>query len=375
MKPDIVIFATSYLPLVGGAQLAVHEITRRCPHLHFVVFCCRLQRALPPVEQAANITIRRIGIGLGIDRFLLPLLGPFAALRHGRGAQTIWGVMAQYGGMGALAYHTLTARRKRFVLTLQEGGEPRDMERKAGMLLGCMKMVVRNADTLQTISHALLDWGRDLGFRGSSFHVIPNGVDIARFSTPPPPDRLSAVRRRWSLADSDRVLCTASRLEIKNGILYAIEALAFLERRYRFVIAGEGRQMGEARALVDRLKLTERVILCGSLTTEEVVELLHVGHLFIRPSLSEGLGNAFLEAMAAGTPVIGTLAGGIADFLAPGETGLAVPPADPASIARAVREYEDPLLYNRIRENGRRMVAERFTWNDIAVRMGKVLTA
>jgi glycosyltransferase involved in cell wall biosynthesis len=78
-----------------------------------------------------------------------------------------------------------------------------------------------------------------------------------------------------------------------------------------FVICGSGELEDEIRAQVDELKISNRVLFKGFVNPKELPLLMKASDAFIRPSLSEGLGNAFLEAMAARIPIIGTTVGGI----------------------------------------------------------------
>ena len=92
--------------------------------------------------------------------------------------------------------------------------------------------------------------------------------------------------------------------------------------------------------------------------------------IFIRPSLSEGFGNSFIEAMAAGLPVIATPVGGIVDFLESGSTGLFCEVHNPQSIAKQVEWLiADELLRKRIILNANSMVRERYQWDLIAKEM------
>jgi glycosyltransferase involved in cell wall biosynthesis len=92
---------------------------------------------------------------------------------------------------------------------------------------------------------------------------------------------------------------------------------------------------------------------------------------FIRPSRTEGLGNAFLEAMAAGIPVIGTEAGGIKDFLTDGVTGFVVHINDPQSIVGAVNRVIELSEGERadLVARSKRLVMEKHDWDTIGIQM------
>ena len=95
--------------------------------------------------------------------------------------------------------------------------------------------------------------------------------------------------------------------------------------------------------------------------------------IFIRPSLSEGFGNSFVEAMAVNTPIIGTEVGGIPDFLINEETGLFCKVEDDISIAQSIERYvNDKELYKRVQKKGRELVLEKYSWDIVAKKINKV---
>jgi glycosyltransferase involved in cell wall biosynthesis len=112
------------------------------------------------------------------------------------------------------------------------------------------------------------------------------------------------------------------------------------------------------------------VIFAGHVSHDELPAYLKISDIFVRPSLIEGLGNSFLEAMAAGVPIIGTRVGGIPDFLTEGETGLFCEVQDPRSVAHAAKRYIDgPALMRRVIANASKLVAENYDWRMIATDM------
>ena len=100
---------------------------------------------------------------------------------------------------------------------------------------------------------------------------------------------------------------------------------------------------------------------------------LKISDVFARPSLSEGLGNSFLEAMAAGVPVVATAVGGIPDFLKDGETGYFCEVQNPKSLAEAILKFENnPQKTNEIIVNAKKMVLDKYDWSLISRDMKKM---
>jgi colanic acid/amylovoran biosynthesis glycosyltransferase len=97
------------------------------------------------------------------------------------------------------------------------------------------------------------------------------------------------------------------------------------------------------------------------LSRVQVRELLRRADVFLHPSLSEGLSNATLEAMAVGLPVVVTDVGGMRELVTDGVDGFVVPPRDAAALAAALLDLAaDPELREKMGERGRQRVVEDF---------------
>ena len=106
---------------------------------------------------------------------------------------------------------------------------------------------------------------------------------------------------------------------------------------------------------------------------EDIPRYLNEADIFVRPSRSEGLGNSFLEAMAAGLPIIATSVGGIKDFLIDRETGLEVKVDDAKDLADKIELlFTDEVLCEKLSRNGRKLVEEKYQWSKIGKDMEKI---
>lgn len=116
----VLIFSTAYLPLVGGAEFAVKEITDRLGgEFEFVMLTARLDAKLPEIERIGNIEVHRIGEDNHWDKYRLVKVGWQEARKLGR-FDLVWAIMASYGGFAALRYKKRNPAVP-FLLTLQEG--------------------------------------------------------------------------------------------------------------------------------------------------------------------------------------------------------------------------------------------------------------
>jgi len=370
----VLIFSTTYFPLVGGAEVAMKEVTDRLPGWQFDLICARIQKGLPSVEKIGNVTVQRCGFGSPVDKLLLPILGVGRALRIASRQEIacIWSLMASFGGFAALTYCWARPKTK-MLLTLQEGDPLEHYKQRAGVLYFLHRMVFRRANAVQAISTFLGTWATEMGFKGTP-EIVPNGVDIAKFTTRISPDERLSIRRSLGFGEQDVVIVTASRLSKKNAVDDLIRSLASLPPSYKLLIAGVGEDEAMLKALVKEQGVAARVMFVGKKSHDELPSLLQASDIFCRPSLSEGLGNSFLEAMAAGVPIIGTPVGGIVDFLQEGKTGVFCAPRDPASIASAaLRIQTEPGLREALIRNGEQVVRGGYDWDSIATRLDALL--
>ncbi len=179
-----------------------------------------------------------------------------------------------------------------------------------------------------------------IGGEKAQYMTIPFGVDVERFS-----GVASAKRAELGLQEGMPVLGTVCRLvEPKKGLRVLLEALASLKGGAasppcQLLIIGDGPASDSLRALSERLGIAPWVVFAG--VRRDIPHLLPLMQIFVLPSLYEGFGIAILEALAAARPVVATAVDGIPEFVSHGQTGLLVPPGEPAALAAAIRTLLD----------------------------------
>jgi len=174
--------------------------------------------------------------------------------------------------------------------------------------------------------------------------TLHNGIDLTRFD-------LSDAR------DGGPVV-TVARLSPEKDITTLLRAAALAvaeDPSFRLEIAGAGPCMADLRQTTSDLGLNGCVHFHGQV--RDVPALLTRAGLFVLSSLTEGVSLTLLEAMACGLAVVATRVGGNPEVVADGETGLLVPPGDPAALARAMLQLRrDDGQRRRMEQAGRRRV-------------------
>jgi len=393
MKKNILIFSLAYYPKhIGGAEVAIKEITDRLPvgDYEWHLICNRYDTTLPKREQIGNVTVHRIGYAVPnptmADLKRLPLhlnklwyqvlaFQKAVALHKELKFDGIWAMMAHATGIPAATFKQKFPTVP-YLLTLQEGDPPEQIEHTMRWFGPRFSAAFKTSDRIQVISSFLGAWAIKQGFAGTPT-LIPNAVDVSRFSTVPNHSELVALREKHAIPTDSLILITTSRLVPKNGVDTVIAALPLMPSDVTFLILGTGPQEEELKALANALQVSDRVRFVGQVDHRELPSYLHVADIFIRPSRSEGMGNSFIEAMAARKPVIATMVGGIPDFLEPvGEgnkskaTGWAVAVDVPSDIAVAVNDIRlGGDVVRTVTANAIAMVSASYDWSLIASRM------
>ncbi len=248
-------------------------------------------------------------------------------------------------------------------------GKPIETLFFGGLARRTEKACLRRADRIVVLS----DFSREqllshYRFAGDKVQKIPGGVDLERFR--PAQDRPS-VRRGLGLPDGRPVLLTARRLVPRMGLENLIEAVAQVRTAFPdllLVIAGRGRLEADLRALAAARGISDMVSFVGFVDDETLVKHYQSADLFVLPSLAfEGFGMVTLEALACGTPSVGTPIGATPEILRPLAPQLVLDGPDPVAIRRgltAVLEWlSDPVAAERLRTQCREYVAARYGWD------------
>lgn len=362
-RPRILILSTAYLPLIGGSELAIRHITDRLRGYDFDMVTGRYTSSMPVMEQIGRVRVFRAGgrlsrLALLLPKNLMPVAMAFTAARLMRSHRYILVHAYQASQAGGAAWLLkLLHPRTPVVLTLQEG---KDLDRQPPLVRFFRSLIFRAADRITAISTYLADYAHR--HSRAPVDLVPNGVDVSAFAHNTP--------------TSEPTIISVSRLVKKNGVENLIRAMPHVLASVpaaRLVLVGDGPLRASLAALAADLRVSGTVEFAGTVPHDRLPDAFSRAMVFVRPSLSEGLGSAFLEAMAAGVAVVGPSLGGIKDFLTHEQTGLVCDPYDPADISRQiVRGLTDTALRSRLTANARALVRERYDWDAVARKMDAV---
>ncbi len=404
MTKRVLIFSLTYYPHIGGAEVAIKEITDRIDpsKYEFDMVTLRFDHYLPKIEKIGNVTVHRIGFTthapkvsdwnlpfiLKLAKWIAPVTFFLKALilHRRRKYDMIWAMMVNYTTFGALLFK-FTHPSIPYFLELQDGNSLLAWKNRQPILRAMWwlyQQCYTRADFIKVLSRFIEhEVARPAGYTGS-LAVIPNAVDTSNFSRDIPLTELDALKRKFRKGPADVFLFTASRLVLSRGVEDVIRALPHLPPHIKFLIAGDGQDREKLEAIAEESGVLDRTIFAGHVDHKDLPAYLKISDIFVRPSIIEGFGNAFVEAMAAKIPVIATPVGGIPDFLFDPEknpnekgemvdnphkepTGIFCNVHDPESVAEAVlRVLNNPNMAQILIKNAYALVTTKYDWRFIA---------
>lgn len=211
----------------------------------------------------------------------------------------------------------------------------------------------------------------------NNVEIIPMGVDMSIFNP------------KWRDRDfkinfgAKYIIFSVGRLVDKKGIKYLISAMKYITKEFsdtKLIIGGSGPNRKYLEILTKKLGLNDKIIFTGYIKNSELPFYFASSDVFVLPSIvtregdTEGLGIVLLEAMASGTPVIGSNVGGIRDIIEDNKTGFLTKPRNPEDIAnKIVKLLQDEKIRHFFSMEGLKLIEDKFSWEIVTNMFLKVI--
>lgn len=258
---------------------------------------------------------------------------------------------------GLAAYLSKFIHKTPYVLTVQ--GSDVFKAIRIPVVRSLVGLALRKASHVIALSNELKTATIRFGVAADNITVIPNGVNISQFP-------VGSTEGR-----KNQLIFVGSLIE-RKGVNYLIQAMASLvasQPDIRLIIVGEGKDRVLLEELTKQLGLQESIIFMGTQSQEKVSELMRESRLFILPSIEEGQGVVLVEALASGTPSIGSRVGGIPDVITP-DVGKVVDAGDVQGLAAAIVSFLiDNGLWETASANARIRAERHYDWHSLTERM------
>jgi glycosyltransferase involved in cell wall biosynthesis len=372
----ILIASGTWDPERGGVARVATEVARKLAlRGHTVTALVPRTAELPDEERAGSLTVHRV-----IERGRIPLTitDVLETTRHADGRGQV-DVLLAHGFMAAvglsrvplsaplvLVYHASLSRELGFMRPRLHWGRERlatyvnkpiasVLERTAARRSGRILVLSEYSKSLLATDHPA-----DVG----KVRMVSGGVDTNSFC---PADGKHAARARLELDRAKRLLVTVRRAEPRMGLEQLLLALRVLEDDVALAVVGGGLLSDDLRRLSDELGLGHRVRFVGLVPDDELHDWYRAADLFVLPTVAyEGFGMVTAEALATGTPVVGTPVGATPELLEPLDPRLLSEGTNPDSLAAAIREGF-AFIDERFRARCREYAVARFDWDEVIV--------
>jgi len=351
---------SQFYPLLGGAEVQAQQLASGLLWREIKVsVLTRRLKGLPQYEVVEGIPVYREirTIELGILWGIWYIVSVFIFLYRKRKDYDIIHCHIVQGFHTVVAVFFKYLFKKKVIVKMSSSGETSDLKLLKEVKLGKLFLRwIRNVDIIISVCEKASLEILNNGFSKDSLVEIPNGVDINRFSK-------SSLQNKRGI----RNITYIGRLDSYKGIEYLFNGFKDLLSEVdnvRLTIIGNGPDETILKNMAKDLAIQDSVTFKGR--QEDIVSELYNTDIFVLPSLSEGMSNVILEAMACGLPVVATSAGGNSDLIRDRCNGIVIPPRDPIRLSAALLELlEDGELAQRLGKEARKTVEENYSMGHI----------
>ena len=228
---------------------------------------------------------------------------------------------------------------------------------------------------IQVISKYLGTWPPLRGYKGK-IELIHNGANTRDLKELTDSKDIEVLKEKLGKKSGEVWLVNTARLVHQKGNDDTVRTLQNLPTHIKLLLVGTGSDEAMLKTLVKKLKLEDRVIFTGLVDRSVVTLYRKAADIFVGPSRSEGLGNAFLSAMASRLPVVTTQEGGLAEFVFSEndsdhtQTAWVVRKDSPDDISSAVQDIlSNPDKVKTVTDTARTMVLKNYDWDIVARQM------
>ena len=350
----VVMVIAQFYPLLGGAEIQAQKLAAalRARGVEIFVLTRRIKNA-PAYESVDGIpvyrSIRSVNVPLLFGVLYVISVAWFLYKRRNEYSIIHCHILQEYQTFVALVFKLLF--NKKVIAKMSSSGPTSDVKLMKNTLAGRVTIrLMRNADRIISLCSQSTSELLEEGMPADRVAQIANGVDTSRFT-------ISARR-----SNNRKMITFIGRLDGYKGVDCLLGAFRQVIQGCPDVtlkLVGDGPDAMELTRQAEALQIQGRVVFRGRQV--DVAKELSETDIFVLPSLSEGMSNVLLEAMACGLPVVATEVGAAADMISNRVNGMLVPPGNPAALSNALIELlRNDVFAGSLGIAARKTVEERY---------------
>jgi len=370
---SVLMISQNFYPAIGGSEKQALEVSRALAGRGVkVTVLTRQTGGLPAEEDLGGVTVKRLSVfgPRAVDSAVFMVKSFFWLLLNSGKYDAVHVHLASSPAVAAVLGGWLTGRKTLLKLGGGRGVDEITLSQKS--LLGRIKLAFFRAarPELLVMNGEVFNWLKgSKEFSGLRLRQFRNGVDTGRYTPLLYNEKINA---KTALGlDNSAVFLFVGRLSPEKRIKEFLEVWAELfseeavRPKARFLIVGRGPEEGALRKAVEQLGLSGSVMLVGA--KDDLLPYYQAADVFILPSISEGLSNSMLEAMACGIAVLASRVGGAKDAIIPGVSGCLFDPLNKQELKACLRQHlADRGLSLRMGEQARKTAVEKYSMARVA---------
>lgn len=355
-----------YFPLGGGGGVFNKQLAEALAPRHQVTVITSHFGQLPKQEFLDDVHIRRVPVPGRMDRNVASMVSLFGFFPSSliAGIKILqrehYDIIHSFFAIPSALPGMLLAKRFKVPHLISVlGGDIYDPTKTLSphctpVLKQTVSMILKNANKVISLSSDIKERALRHFDSSCAIDVIPLGI--------PRPSFPEMGRNEFGLGVKDKILITIGRLVSRKGVDALIGVVKeSADPAIRLVVIGDGPKRSALEKCARKFGVAEQVRFMGNISDDEKFALLNIADIYVSTSIHEGFGIVFLEAMAAGLPVICYDKGGQTDFLKNGQTGYVVPLGHRAMITSAIRKiFEDNDHLHEIQKFNRKYIRQFF---------------
>jgi len=365
---SVLMLSQTFYPALGGSEKQALELSRALAGRGVkVTVLTRQPGGLPAEEDLGGVLVKRLAVfgPRAVDSALFMLKSFYWLLAHKGEYDAVHVHLASSPAVAAVAAGWLTG--KKTLVKLGGGRGVDEITLSMGTLLGRLKLAFFRAarPELLVMNGEVFDWLKGTKeFSGLRLRRFRNGVDTGRYTPRLYNEKINAKEALG--LDNSQLFLFVGRLSPEKRMKEFIEAWAELFReadappKARLLLVGAGPEEAALKRAVAALNLEGSVALAGR--KDDLLPYYQAADVFILPSISEGLSNSMLEAMACGVAVLASRVGGARDAVTPGVSGSLFDPLNRGELKDCLRRHiADRSLAVKMGEQARKTAVEKYS--------------
>jgi phosphatidyl-myo-inositol dimannoside synthase len=362
---NILLVSPTFFPVRGGTEQVVYEIARRLAKKHDVTLVTPKIKGAAWTEHLDGFTVQRIpninktGLNALIPQTFLSLYLPylFAKKRLTKKKIDLVHLFHPYQVGGVIA---LLKKIMHYPLLLSLTGwdtyDPvKPLPKKVWPYLA---FVMNSADEVTTMCTHMKKSAEKQGCK-KDIKIVPHGTNMMKTTEKPGVD----IREKHNIPKEHKIVFSLQRLFPRKGMHYLIKAIPAVLRQQPktyFIIGGKGPEKEKLVTLANEIGVSKNVVFAGFVPDDELKNYYSTADVFAMPSLYEGFGLVYTDALSCGTPIVTTYCGGPEDIVDK-DNGLLVPTHDEKAFAEALnnalnKKWDAALIIKD---------AEQYDWDTI----------